>query len=204
MYGGPWNVLRFYHRSGYTYVVSLDSLYNFSREPGWKKSWNMPMESYWDKSQLFGGGQEYPLTEDFNHNLPIQFLTYKVIKCVANHNHLCWKPLITAIVSQKSSVFLPQVFLLGRLKLAAHQIWTWLIWNAAPVARRAGVRTADRPNTETSVFALSQPARSGAKFVYTEMWALSGKTQLQLGGVAQLQSLMWNNSNMWTSLLKMQ
>lgn len=190
-------MLRLYHLSGETYVVSLDSLYGFRWEPGFKKSWNTPrMESYWDKSQLFGDGQEHPLTEGFNHSLSIHFQTCKVIKRVANHNHLCWKPLITAIVSQQSSDFLPQVFLLGRLKLAAHQIWTWLIWNAAPVARRAGVRTADRPNTETSVFALSLAARSGAKSVYTEMWALSGKTQLQ--------SLMWNNSNMWTSLLKTQ
>lgn len=43
------------------------------------------------------------------------------------------------------------------------------------VAKRAGVRNADRPNTETTVFALSGSARSGAEFVYTKMWALSGK-----------------------------
>lgn len=34
------------------------------------------------------------------------------------------------------------------------------------VAIRAGVRIADRPNTEASVFSLSKSARRGAKFVY--------------------------------------
>lgn len=37
------------------------------------------------------------------------------------------------------------------------------------VARRAGVRLGDRPNTETvSLFSVS--ARKGAKFVFTKMW----------------------------------
>lgn len=43
------------------------------------------------------------------------------------------------------------------------------------VAKRAGVRIADRLNTETSVFVLSESARSGAKFVYTKTWPLSEK-----------------------------
>lgn len=43
------------------------------------------------------------------------------------------------------------------------------------VAKRAGVRLCDRQNTETSVFVLAESARSGAKFVDTKMWALSGK-----------------------------
>ena len=43
------------------------------------------------------------------------------------------------------------------------------------VAKRAGVRMTDWLNTETSVFVLSESARSGAKFVYTKMWALGGK-----------------------------
>lgn len=42
-------------------------------------------------------------------------------------------------------------------------------------AKRAGVRICDWLNTETSVFVFTECARSGAKFVDTKMWALSGK-----------------------------
>lgn len=51
------------------------------------------------------------------------------------------------------------------------------MWNAAfsTVGKHAGVRVADPPNTERSVFVPTETAVSGAKFVYTKMWALHGK-----------------------------
>lgn len=69
------------------------------------------------------------------------------------------------------------------VNIVCRQIWTSLIWNAAffcplflfhTVAKPAGVRITDQPNTETPVFVLPESARSGAKFVYTKIWALSG------------------------------
>ena len=36
------------------------------------------------------------------------------------------------------------------------------------VAKRAGVRKVDQPNTEMTVFILSGSARSGGEFVYTK------------------------------------
>lgn len=48
------------------------------------------------------------------------------------------------------------------------------------VGKHAGVRISDLPNTEKSVFVLTESAISGAKFVYTKMCALWEVIKLQL------------------------
>lgn len=191
MFWDPWNVLRVYHLAGYMSPVSLvslgflgESLAEICQE--WKVTGrNRDYLKSWPRTSA-GPRFQHCSTTTSHPKVSVMWKAtchFLIVQCYNRYLSSCAK---------QSEDHLSVKYRLWRAEpaelcsLAVSIVCSWPDMNITyleccffffffhTVAKRAGVRIADRPNTETSVFVLPESARSGAKFVYTKMWALSG------------------------------
>lgn len=131
------------------------------------------------------------LYEQPNFILDFKKSVTKMCTCLYNRKHMSVRVVTSQLITEIQTLehWASRALFSGSVGLLAWRdniVCSWadmnityveccLLFLLDAVAKRAGVRIADRLNTETSVFVLSESARSGAKFVYTKTWPLSEK-----------------------------